>query len=41
MKGKDQNEVVAADSLTGEITRRYSPSESEKFAQIFRDPKGN
>jgi len=39
MRGKDQMEVITADLVTGEITRRYSPEESEKAASIFRDSK--
>jgi hypothetical protein len=39
MWNKDRMEVVAADLFTGEITHRYSATESEKVASIFRDPK--
>ena len=39
MKGRDRMEVVAADLLTGEVTHRYSDLESEKAANLFRDPK--
>jgi hypothetical protein len=39
MRGKDEMEVVAADLVTGEITHRYSPEESEMAASTFRHPK--
>ncbi len=39
MQGKERMEVVAADLLTGEVTHRYSPAESEKVAHIFRAPR--
>jgi hypothetical protein len=39
MRSKDQMEVVAADLVTGEVTHRYSQTESERAANNFRDPK--
>jgi hypothetical protein len=39
MRGKDEMEVIAADLVTGEVTHRYSHTESEKAANTFRDPK--
>ncbi|MGA2924319.1 MAG: hypothetical protein ABSE28_24750 [Candidatus Sulfotelmatobacter sp.] len=41
MRNKDQLEVVAADFLTGEVKRRYASVESERVADVFRNPKIN
>jgi hypothetical protein len=36
---KQSTEVIAAGLTTGEVTHRYAPSESQKIAQAFRNPR--
>jgi hypothetical protein len=36
---KQSAEVIAADLTTGEVKHRYAPSESQRIAQSFRNPR--
>lgn len=39
LSDKSDKEVIAVNLATGEVSHRYSPADSERIAQAWRNPK--